>query len=128
MGPPTPLGPKTPGGSGSKNPMNAAAVNQGPRSPVRTAPQSPAGSQPKSPLHTTFKPGSEGGLSGASEHWYESLTGSPIQRCMSPEALFCTGFCHERWEMEKKVNGGVANHVDVVCPFFSFWSFDWRLS
>jgi hypothetical protein len=59
------------------------------------------------------------GLSEASEHWYENLTGSPIHRCMSPEALFCTGFCHERWEMEKKANGGVMNHVDVVCAFFS---------
>lgn len=54
------------------------------------------------------------GPSGASEHWYENLTGSPIQRCMSPEALFCTGFCHERWEMEKKANGGVVHHVDVI--------------
>lgn len=54
------------------------------------------------------------GPSGASEHWYENLTGSPIQRCMSPEALFCTGFCHERWEMEKKANGGVLEHVDVI--------------
>ena len=58
------------------------------------------------------------GLLEASEHWYGNLTGSPIQRCMSPEALFCTGFCHERWEMEKKANGGVLNHVDVVCPLF----------
>ncbi|KIJ96035.1 hypothetical protein K443DRAFT_296621 [Laccaria amethystina LaAM-08-1] len=52
---------------------------------------------------------------GASEHWYENLIGSPIRRCMSSEALFCTGFSHERWEMEKQANGGV---VDYLIVFF----------
>ena len=88
-----------------------------------------AGSSSRRPSHITqqvvlrYRQQNAFGLWGASELWYENLTRSPIQRCMSPEALFCTGFCHERWELEKKVNGGVVNHVDVVCPFFLLLQF-----
>lgn len=54
------------------------------------------------------------------ESWYGN-TGSPIDRCRSPESMFCTGICRENPSLtENFTPEASADVVGVLCvqPFF----------